>query len=135
MRKIRASGNPRIARRSCQERSSKLDDMNVLELVEESTVPKDAQILDCGWAMKMKCPSEVRARVVLKDYDCEMFVVLRGVARVGSQHVRCERSVHACSCFKLPVEQRAAGWLWLIKKAMDGMRKASKDLVTWLQTR
>ena len=28
---------------------------------------------------------------------------------------------------KLPVEQRAAGWLWLIKKAMNGMRKASKD--------
>ena len=41
-----------------------LDDMNVLEWVEESTVPKDAQILDCGWAMKMKSPSEVRARVV-----------------------------------------------------------------------
>ena len=29
-----------------------LDDMNVLEWVEESTVPKDAKILDCGWAMK-----------------------------------------------------------------------------------
>ena len=28
---------------------------------------------------------------------------------------------------KPPVEQRAAGWLWLIKKAMDGMRTASKD--------
>ena len=75
-----------------------LDDMNVLEWVEESTVPKDAQILDCGWAMKMKSPSEVRARFVLKDYavtklddlyattptythehDCEMFFVLRGV--------------------------------------------------------
>ena len=26
-----------------------------------------------------------------------------------------------------PVEQRAAGWLWLIKKAMNGMRTASKD--------
>ena len=45
-----------------------LNDMNILEWVEESTVPKDAQILDCGWAMKMKFPSEVRARVVLKDY-------------------------------------------------------------------
>ena len=44
------------------------DDMNVLEWVEESAVPKDAQILDCGWAMKMKFTSEVRARVVLKDY-------------------------------------------------------------------
>ena len=28
---------------------------------------------------------------------------------------------------KPPDEQRAAGWLWLIKKAMDGMRTASKD--------
>ena len=45
-----------------------LDDMNVLDWVEESMVPKDALILDCGWAMKMKSPSEVRARVVLKDY-------------------------------------------------------------------
>ena len=35
-----------------------------------------------------------------------MFVVLRGVVRV---------------------EQRAAGWLWLIKNAMNGMRTASKD--------
>ena len=26
-----------------------------------------------------------------------------------------------------PVEQRAAGWVWLIKKAMNGMRTASKD--------
>ena len=43
-----------------------LDDMNVLEWVEESTVPKDVQILDCGWAMKMKFPSEARARVVLE---------------------------------------------------------------------
>ena len=45
-----------------------LDDMKVLEWVKESTVPRDAKILDCGWAMKMKSPSEVRARVVLKDY-------------------------------------------------------------------
>ena len=30
-----------------------LDDMNVLEWVRESTVPRDAMILDCGWAMKM----------------------------------------------------------------------------------
>ena len=45
-----------------------LDDMNVPEWVEESTVPKAAKILDCGWAMKMKSPSEVRARVDLKDY-------------------------------------------------------------------
>ena len=45
-----------------------LDDMNVFEWVEESSVPKDAKILDCGWAMKMKSPSEVRAHVILKDY-------------------------------------------------------------------
>ena len=45
-----------------------LDDINVLEWVTESTVPMDAKILECGWAMKMESPSEVRARVVLKDY-------------------------------------------------------------------
>ena len=45
-----------------------LDDMKVLEWVKESTVPRDAKIFDCGWAMKTKSPSEVRARVVLKDY-------------------------------------------------------------------
>ena len=28
---------------------------------------------------------------------------------------------------KPPLEQRAAGWLWLIKKAMNRMRTASKD--------
>ena len=44
------------------------DDMNILEWVEEPTVPKDAPILDCRWVMMMKSPSEVRARVVLKDY-------------------------------------------------------------------
>ena len=42
-----------------------LDDMNVLEWVK---APNDAKILECGWAMKMESPSEVRARVVLKDY-------------------------------------------------------------------
>ena len=31
-----------------------LEDKNVLEWVEESTVPKDAKILDCGWAMKQR---------------------------------------------------------------------------------
>ena len=44
-----------------------LDDMNVLEWVKASTVPRDAKILDCGWA------SEVRARVVLKDYAVTKF--------------------------------------------------------------
>ena len=28
---------------------------------------------------------------------------------------------------KPPLEQRAAGWPWLIKKAMNGMRAASED--------
>ena len=28
----------------------------------------------------------------------------------------------------LPVEQRAAGWVWLIKTAMNGMRTTSKDV-------
>ena len=61
-----------------------------------------------------------------------MLVALRGLVWDGSQHLRRESSVHACSCVgkkfaKPPVEQRAAGWLWLIKRAMDGMRTASKD--------
>ena len=45
-----------------------LDDMNVLEWVKESTVPRDAKILHCGWAARLESPSEVRARVVLEDY-------------------------------------------------------------------
>ena len=62
--KNRASDNARIACRSVKKGQARemkdLDDMNVLEWVEESTVPKDAWILDCGWAMKMTSPSEVR---------------------------------------------------------------------------
>ena len=61
-----------IARRSRQESQTRemkdLDEMNVLRCVRESTVPRDAKILDCGWAVKMKSPSEVRPRVVLKEY-------------------------------------------------------------------
>ena len=30
-------------------------------------------------------------------------------------------------CAKPSVEQRAAGWVWLIKKAINGLRTASKD--------
>ena len=97
-----------------------LDDMNVLEWVEESTVPKDAQILDYGWAMKMTSPSGVRARVVLKIYAVTKLDDLHaptptsmtvrclllhaawfgGGGGVGSQHIRCESSVPACSCFR-----------------------------------
>ena len=50
-----------------------------------------------------------------------MFVVLCGLVRAGSQHFW--RGVKIAS----PVEQRAAGWLCLIKKAMNGMRTASKE--------
>ena len=95
-----------------------LDDMNVLEWVEESTVPKDAQILD--WVgdedeISIRSASARRlerlrshetrcfVRTDTHEHDCEMFVVLRGVVRVGSQHVRCESSVHACSCFRTQV--------------------------------
>ena len=125
-----------------------LDDMNVLEWVEESTVPKDAQVLDCGWAMKMKSPSAVRARVVLKDYPvtklddlyaptptsmtlrCLLFYTAWFELEVSTSDVRVA-FMHAAASepkfAKPPVEQRAAGWLWLIKKAMNGMRTASKD--------
>ena len=126
-----------------------VDDMNVPEWVEESTVPKDAQILDCGWAMKMKSPSEVRARAVLKDYAvtklddlyaptptsmtvrCLLFYAAWFELEVSTSDVRVA-FMHAVASerkfAKPPVEQRAAGWLWLIKKAMNGMRTASKDL-------
>ena len=48
-------GLPRRSRQEAREMKD-LDDMNVLEWVRESTVPRDARILDCGWAMKMKSP-------------------------------------------------------------------------------
>ena len=101
-----------------------LDDINVLEWVEESTVPRDADILDCGWALTMKSPSKVRARVVLKDFAVtklddlyaptptsmtEMFVVFRGLVRAGSRHCRRESSVHACSCFRTQVCEDGCG--------------------------
>ena len=66
---VRASDNQRSARRSRQNRARAMKDpdyMNVLEWARESIVPKDAKILVCGWALKMKCPSKVRARVGLK---------------------------------------------------------------------
>ena len=124
------------------------DDMNVLEWVEESTVPKDAEILDCGRAVKMKFPSEVRARVVLKDYAvtklddlyaptptsmivrCLLFHTAWFALEVSTSDVRVA-FMHAFASerkfAKRLVEQRAAGRLWLIKKAMNGMRTASKD--------
>ena len=128
-----------------------LDDMNVLEWVEESTVPKDAWILDGGWAMKMKSPSEMRARVVFKDYAitklddlyaltptsmtvrCLLFYAAWFKLEVGTSDVRVA-FMHAIASepkfAKPPVEQRAAGWLWLIKKATNGLRKCRKILAT-----
>ena len=125
-----------------------LDDMNVLEWVEESTVPKDAPILDCGWAMKMKSPSEMRARVVLKDCSvtklddlyaptpasmnviCLLFYAAWFELEVSTSDVRLA-FMHAVASkpkFAKPlVEQRAAAWLLLTKKAMFGLRAASKD--------
>ena len=107
-----------------------LDDMNVLEWVEESTVPKDAQIL--GWAMKMKSPTEARARVVLKDYAvtklddlyaptptsmtvrCLLFYAAWFELEVSTSDVRVA-FMHAVASerkfAKPPVQQRAARWL------------------------
>ena len=98
--------------------------------------------------MKMKSPSEVRARVVLKDYAvtklddlyaptptsmtvrCLLFHAAWFELEVSTSDVRVA-FMHAVASepkfAKPPVEQRAAGWLWLIKKAMNGMRTASKD--------
>ena len=105
------------------------DHMNVLEWVNESKVPKDANILDCGWAMKMKSPSEVRARVVLKDYAvttlddlyaptptsmivrCLLFYVAWFGLEVSTSDVRVAfmHAVASDSKFSKPaVEQRAA---------------------------
>ena len=125
-----------------------VDDMNVLEWVEESTVPKDAKILDCGWAMKMNSPSEARARVVLKNHAatklddlyaptptsmtvrCLLFYLAWFKLEVCTSDVRVA-FMHAVASqpkfAKPPVEQRASGWLWLIKQAMSGMRTASND--------
>ena len=128
------------------------DDMNVLERVKESKVLGDAKILDCGWATKN--PSEVRARVVLKDNDdlyaptptsmaVRCFVVLCLLVSAGSQHFRCESSVHARSCIgtqfaKPPVEQRAAGWLWMAVADQESNARnensVEKILVAWSQT-
>ena len=108
-----------------------LDDMNVLEWVEESTVSKDAQILDCGWAIQMKSPSEVRARVVLKDdavtaptptsmtVRCSLFYAAWFELEVSTSDVRVA-FMHAIASepkfAKPPFEQRAAGWLWSRKQ-------------------
>ena len=42
--------------------------MEVFKWIREETVPEGSEILDCGWAMRLKSPIEVRARVVLKDF-------------------------------------------------------------------
>ena len=98
--------------------------------------------------MKMKSPSEVRARVVLKDYAvtklddlyaptptsmivrCLLFYAAWFELEVSTSDVR-EAFMHAVASEpkfpKPPVEQRAAGWLWLIKKEINGMRTASTD--------
>ena len=96
----------------------------------------------------MKYPTEVRARVVLKDYAgtklddlcaptptsmtvrCLLFYAAWFELEVSTSDVRVA-FMHAVASerkfAKPPVQQRAAGWLWLIKKAMNGMRTASKD--------
>ena len=90
----------------------------------------------------MKSPSEVRARVVWKDYAvtklddlyaptptsmtvrCLLFYAAWFELEVSTSDVRVAfmRTVASES-----VEQRAARCLWLIKKAINGMRTASKD--------
>ena len=126
-------GLPADLVKKCQAREMKdLDDMNVLEWVEESTVPKDALILDCGWAMKMESPSEVRARVVLRDHAvaklddlyartptsmtlrCLLFYAAWFKRDVSTSSVRVAFMPAVASepkFAKPPVEQRATGWL------------------------
>ena len=61
---------------------------------------------------------------------CLLFYAAWFELEVSSSDVRVA-FMHAVAsepkCAKPPVEQGAAGWLWLIKKAMNGMRTASKD--------
>ena len=89
------------------------------EMKKESTVPKDAKILECGWAMKMKSPSEVRARVVLKDYAVTKLddvcaptptsTTVRFLLFYAAwQHFRRESSTHTCHCFGTQVCSRMA---------------------------
>ena len=47
-----------------------IKDLDDIEWVEESMVPKDAQSLDCGWAMKMKSPSEVHSCGIASGNTC-----------------------------------------------------------------
>ena len=90
----------------------------------------------------------MRPRVVLKDYAvtklddlhaptptsmtvrCLLFYAAWFESEVSKSDVRVA-FMHAVASepkfAKPPVEQRAARWLWLIKKAMNGMRTASKD--------
>ena len=90
----------------------------------------------------------MRARVVSKDYAitklddlyaptptsmtvrCLLFYAAWFELEISTSDVRAA-FMHAVASEpkfgKPPVEQRAAGWLWLIKKAMNGMRTASKD--------
>ena len=139
-------GIPADVVKKCQARDMKdVDDTNG---VKESTVQKDAKILDCGWATKTKSPSEVRARVALKDYAvsklddlyaptptsmtvrCLLFYAAWFGLEVSTSDVRVAfmRAVASEPKFAKPlVEQRAAVWLWLIKKAMNGMRIGPKD--------
>ena len=95
-----------------------------------------------------RCPSEVRARVILKDYAatklydlyaptptsmtvrCLLFHAAWFGLKVSTSDVRVAfvRAVASeAKIAKPPVERRAAGWLWLSKKALNGMKTASKD--------
>ena len=98
--------------------------------------------------MKMKSPSEVRARIVLKDYAatkidhlyaptptsmtvrCLLLYAAWFEGEVSTSNVRVAFMLAVASepkFAKHPVEPRVARWLWMILKAINGMRTASKD--------
>ena len=62
---------------------------------------------------------------------CLLFYAAQFGLEINTSDVRVAFIMHAVASEPKfatpPVEQRAAGWLWLIKKAMNGMRTASKD--------
>ena len=122
--------------------------MKVFKWIKEEDVPIGADILDCGWAMRLKSPIEVRARVVLKDFahtrrddvyaptptSMTIRILLLYAAllklQVSTADVRVAFMHATASVAKYarpPSEQRVPGWLWLIEKAMNGMRTGARD--------
>ena len=127
---------------------AELLNMEVFKWIPADTVPPGSEILETGWAMRLKSPIEVRARVVLKDFahtkrddvyaptptsmTIRVLLLYASIlklevstadVRVAFMHANASQSKYA----RPPFEQRVPGWLWLVEKAMNGMRTGAKD--------